>query len=319
VPVTVKAQGSLLGVRSIELSAPASSPPRVRTHPCVLGLLLCPGTWTQTFTIAADELAEGASDVRAVAVDPLGGRSNAVVKTVRVDRAAPLLTVAGDLRGAAGGWLADRSYGVTIAARDGSSAQPRSGVRSVESLGFVEAVRDAFGSLATEHDLREVGSDVHTVHYESPPGWLTVAHDAQSYELDVSFRPAGLRTGEPSFRMADFIRLADSDHAERYRSFAATSRDGVRRGIEQLAGDMRTYAEPALSADRSFLMRLAEAQQDAVAEFGSRLSRRQDSEAAEEAMRRHDWPRIIALYSPREDLSRVERKRLELARKRLAT
>lgn len=187
-----------------------------------------------------------------------------------------------------------------------------------ETLGFVDAVHEAFGSLAREHALNEVGSDAHTVHYQGPAGWLTVTHDPLSYELDMSFTPVGIGVDRP-FGLADFIRVADRDRADDYRSFAATSPRAVRLGVERLADDLRTFAEPALRCDRSFLTRVAEIREEGITEFGREMNRGRDDQAADQAMRDHDWPRIVQLYEPREDqLNRVEQRRLDVARKRLA-
>lgn len=173
VPVAVSAHGSLLGVRSIELEVPAGTAPRVRTYPCLIdSVALCPMDWTQAFAIADADLAEGASVLRATVLDAAGTRSTPVERTVRVDRSAPLLDVSGELRDAANGWLADRAYDVGVVARDGSAAQLRSGVRSVELLvdgarhGFVEQ-ECAAGSCALERtltlDAAALGEGVHDV------------------------------------------------------------------------------------------------------------------------------------------------------------
>ena len=141
--VIVNAHGSMSGVREIELTAPTGSAPRVRTYPCLMGVVaLCPTDWSQTFTIAQDDLPEGASDLQAVATDGLGTRSDPVVKTVKVDRSAPELQLGGALSDAADSWLDDRAYALAIAASDGSPSQLRSGVRSIELL--VDDVRQAF-------------------------------------------------------------------------------------------------------------------------------------------------------------------------------
>ena len=103
VPIVVQAHGSLLGVRSIELSAPAQAPPSTRTFPCLpTHVAVCPGDWSQSFSVAASALPEGPSSVVAVAADPLGVRSAPVAQTVRVDRSAPQLDVPSDLPGSGG-------------------------------------------------------------------------------------------------------------------------------------------------------------------------------------------------------------------------
>lgn len=195
--------------------------------------------------------------------------------------------------------------------------RPENGPRR-EMLGFVNAVRNVLGSLLHEHGFIETGCDVYTVRYQGPHGLLVVMHDAKSYELEISLTSPEVGDDNRPFGIVDFIRLADRDIADEYRSFAATSPDAVRRGVERLADDLSTYAELALKPDRSFLRRVEEARQQATVEFGKNLNRVRNKEAGDQAMRDQDWVRIIDLYEPREaELSRLERKRLDMARKRL--
>lgn len=186
-------------------------------------------------------------------------------------------------------------------------------------LEFESTARKTFSSITAEHGFDELGADEFTVHYRGPSGWFTVMHDPLSYELDIAFAPVGNDAVERPFGMVDFIRVIDSDRANGYRNFAATSLKGVQRGLEQLAVDTRLYAEAALSGKISFLMRVAKAREQAIREFGDSIQHHKDQRLAEDAIRRKDWQRIIELYEPREDrLDNVEKKRLEIARKHVS-
>lgn len=187
-----------------------------------------------------------------------------------------------------------------------------------EALAFVSETRSAFAAIAAAHDLVEIGSDLYSVAYHGPPGWLTVIHDRLSYELDIAFAPSSSAEDGRPFGMADLIRVVDPA-ADRYRCFAATTASGIRTGIERLAHDLGAYGERALAGDPTYLAELETCRRAAIDQFArDRSSARNDVEAAE-AVRREDWKTVVALYEPVEDgLNRVESKRLEFARKRLA-
>jgi RHS repeat-associated protein len=128
---TIEGTDPGLGVKSLRLSGAGA--PVDRVHPC-LGdrLSRCPASWSQRFDAAT--LPEGSSTLQASAVDVLGKRSTLKPVAVKVDRSGPQLAVTGELRAAAGTFLADRPYAVHAVATDGTAAAPRSGVRSLELL-----------------------------------------------------------------------------------------------------------------------------------------------------------------------------------------
>lgn len=188
-----------------------------------------------------------------------------------------------------------------------------------EALGFVQQTRAAFAALAAAHNLAEIASDLYSGAYHGPPGWLTVIHDRLSYELDIALAPSAATEIERPYGMADLIRVVDPAAADQYRCFAATTASGVSTGVDRLAHDLRVYGEPALAGDPVYLAQLEEGRQRAIVGFARKTSRARDTAAAAEAVRQEDWKAIIALYEPVEyELDRVEAKRLELARKRLA-
>lgn len=196
---------------------------------------------------------------------------------------------------------------------------PQPGVVDREGLGFVPATQSAFAAVTAAHDLVEIGSDLYSVAYQGLRGSLTVIHDRLSYELDISLAPSTANEIARPYGMADLIRVVDPAAAEQYRCFAATTASEVSTGVARLAHDLRAYGEPALAADPAYLAQLEECRQRAIAQFARNSSRARDTAAATKAIRQEDWKTVVALYEPLErQLDRVEGKRLELARKRLA-
>jgi hypothetical protein len=188
-----------------------------------------------------------------------------------------------------------------------------------EALGFVAATREAFAEITGRHGLVEMASDLYSVAYHGPPGWLTVIHDRLSYELDVALAPSGAAEADRPYGMADLVRAVDPPAAEQYRCFAATTPSGIRTGVDRLAQELRVYGEPGLAGDPRFLEQVELSRQRAINEFAGDRSRARDAAAAADAVRRGDWQAVVALYEPVEEhLDRVEAKRLEVARKRLA-
>ena len=100
------AHGSLFGVRSIELVAPAASAPRFGPTRACSGSSRCVRLTGRRSSRSPTGSCRRAVGDPATAVDPLGTRSTAVTRTVRIDRSGPLLEVSGELRDAR--WLADR-------------------------------------------------------------------------------------------------------------------------------------------------------------------------------------------------------------------
>lgn len=175
-----------------------------------------------------------------------------------------------------------------------------------------------FGPLTQAFDLVEVGDDLYSVVYRGAPGLLVVMHDRRSYELDIAFAPSDLSDAGRPYGMGDFIRVADPSAAAEYRCFVAFTASGVRTGLERLGRDLRTFGEPALAGDKSFLDRLASARQLAVAEWARKMRVAGVTHQATDAFRRQDWPTVVALYESLDgELDPAGAKRLEIARKRL--
>lgn len=92
----------------------------------------CPDSHAHTFSYA--NILEGVRTVTTTGQDILS-REWSASKTLRIDRSSPTnLAVSGPLRERAGGALYDATASVQVTARDGSSAAPRSGVRTAELL-----------------------------------------------------------------------------------------------------------------------------------------------------------------------------------------
>jgi hypothetical protein len=188
------------------------------------------------------------------------------------------------------------------------------------SLGFVDAVREAFGFLL-EAGFREISDSPYAVDFESGAVRLRVVHERLSYEINAFFarrsQPEELRSG---YSYGQYLKVRDPAAGAEYRAYAATTPDAVRTGVRQLAEDIRTHAGPLLSGDAASYDELAHQDLLAGEQLAARSRRRAYGEPADAAWQAKDWAAVVAAYTPYEsDLTASERRRLELARRRVET
>ncbi len=183
-------------------------------------------------------------------------------------------------------------------------------------LGFEESARSAFGFLAT-YGFAPVAADEYSAHYASNCARLAIRHDRLSYELSLDLA----RVDHPDelahpYSTQDLIRAVDPDLARRYRDFAATSRDAIARGLQQLAENLKNFGDRALRCDAEFFAVLARERSREIERFGRETQRAGQDAVARAAFDRQDWRRVIEVYEARTDpLNRSEQKRLEIARR----
>jgi hypothetical protein len=185
-------------------------------------------------------------------------------------------------------------------------------------LGFQESVVGAFAFLG-EYGFIPVGADDISAHFESKCARLAIRHGRSSHELSLALA----RTDHPDelahpYSMQDLIRSVDRDRGNRYRNFAATSRDALGQGLKQLANDLRHYGDRALRGDPDSFAAMQQERVVSIENLGRESRHAREDAAAREAFDQRDWDRVISIYQGRADaLSRSERKRLEIARRRV--
>ena len=185
-------------------------------------------------------------------------------------------------------------------------------------LGFSEAVQSAFGFLQQDYGFRCVEAGPTFVRYESDLAFVNIYHGRASYELgfEVGRRPDVRGQPESHYTMAEILQLAAAEAEAGNSCFQASTREGVQQLVPRLAALVRKYAPPALRGDPSTFDRLRELQSANSQRYinESRLARVR--EQAEEAWQKKWYPLVVRLYeSIPQDLTRVEARRLEYARK----
>jgi hypothetical protein len=186
-----------------------------------------------------------------------------------------------------------------------------------DELGFEESIAAAFGILG-EYGFTPIGSDNVSAHFESECARLAIRHGRSSHELSLQLA----RTDHPDelahpYSMQDLIRAVDRDRGNRYRNFAASSRDAVSQGLRQLADDLVQYGDRALRCEPESFAAMQRERVVAIENLARASQRAREDAAVLEAFDQQDWDRVIRAYEERAgSLSRLELKRLEIARGR---
>jgi hypothetical protein len=194
----------------------------------------------------------------------------------------------------------------------------RGGEVNRDELGFEEAIGSMFAFLGA-YGFTPIGADNVSAHFESECARLAIRHGRSSHELSLDLA----RTDHPDelahpYSMQDLIRSGDRDRGNRYRNFAAMSRDAIGQGLRQLADDLKQYGDLALRCDPDSFAAMQRERVLAIENLGRGSRRAGEDAAAREAFDQQDWDRVIGIYEGRADsLSRSELKRLEIARQRL--
>jgi hypothetical protein len=120
--------------------------------------------------------------------------------------------------------------------------------------------------------------------------------------------------------MSDIIRTTDSEAAQQYRNFAATTSAGVVEGLSQLAVLVKRYAEPVLRSDPKFFAALEKQREAWASGYALDVLAEQLRPKADAAFRHGDYQEAAALYEKiRPRLSAAELKKLEIAKERART
>ena len=199
-------------------------------------------------------------------------------------------------------------------------------VRSVEpdpqraKLGFREAVLSSFKFLA-ELGLRLVDDNMTSVRYESPGVFINIYHGRASYEMNVEI--GRLADAKKSLSIGSIVDWAGAYKTEKFgqrMKFQVSTREGVQELVPKLAALVREYAVALLrNEDRAWGAALDSQRRrwDDYVKAVNLASLRNKAEAAWQAK---DYVRVVELYNrARQDLTRIEAKKLAYAEHQVAT
>jgi hypothetical protein len=178
-------------------------------------------------------------------------------------------------------------------------------------LDFKEQVRSAFTFLK-EAGYVEIEALPTLVRYQMGGVELDVYHGRQSYEIGAEIT----RFNTP-YSISEIIRAIDSQEAKSYRSYVATTPEGVVAGLEELRSTLRRYGAAALQGDQHFFSMLEVQRKHWAEEYALDVLADQLRPKAEDAFRAGDYARAAELYARiRARLSPAETIKLRLSEER---
>jgi hypothetical protein len=111
---------------------------------------------------------------------------------------------------------------------------------------FANAVTKIFAFLS-DLGFSQLEASLTIVRYRKGDLEVDVYHGRQSYELGFEVDRYGKK-----YSIGELIRATDAEAAARYRSFAATTQEGLIEGLVRLAEWAKRYAGRAIQDDPSF-------------------------------------------------------------------
>ena len=181
-------------------------------------------------------------------------------------------------------------------------------------LRFSEAVREYFSFLETQWEFTCVREEDTFVRYERGDLYVNVYHGRVSFEIGVE---VGRESLEHGFPLAALVSLSDKGLARKYWPGGARTVTAVRKVVQAASEGLSRYGVAALAGDQATFSSLEQLRAERIAAMVRDSIAVQVRPKAEAAFRRRDYKEAATLYFSIEDsLSPVERKKLEIAKKR---
>jgi hypothetical protein len=187
-------------------------------------------------------------------------------------------------------------------------------------LGFTSEVLSTFHFLTQDYDFKCVKTDITFVRYESGSIFINIYHGRRSYELGVEI---GKLEKDPNaqeigYTIGEIMDFAGVRKDLKFTFFQSSNRDQIKILVRKLAEYVKSYAGPILNGDLKILKKVQILQKEKSDAYIKEMNFRHIREMADVAWKQKDYVKFVGLYSPVEgDLTSVEAKKLEYARKKL--
>ena len=187
-------------------------------------------------------------------------------------------------------------------------------------LGFTSEVLSAFHFLTQDYSFKCVKTDVTFVRYESESIFVNIYHGRRSYELGVEIGKLEKNPYVPESRytIGEIMDTVGVRKDLKFTFFQSRSKDLIKKLLQKLAEYVKSYAGPILSGDLKILEKVEILQKEKSDAYIKEMNLRPIREMANMAWKQKDYVKFVGLYGPVEDdLTPVEAKKLEYARKKL--
>jgi hypothetical protein len=187
-------------------------------------------------------------------------------------------------------------------------------------LGFTPEVLSTFHFLTQDYCFKPVKTDLTFVRYESDLIFVNIYHGRRSYELGVEIGKLEKDSSVPEigYTIGEIMDFVGVRNDLKFTFFQSSNKDQIKVLLKKLAAYVRDYAGEILNGNLEILMRVQMLQQEKSDAYIKEMNLRHIREKADVAWRQKDYIKLVELYNPvAEDLTSVEVKKLEYARKKL--
>jgi hypothetical protein len=187
-------------------------------------------------------------------------------------------------------------------------------------LGFTPAVLSSFHFLIEDYKFKCVKTDVTFVRYESKSMFVNIYHGRISCEIGVEI---GKLEEDPSiqenwYTIGEILDTVGVRKDLKFTFFQSSDKDVIKKLLGKLAEYVKNYAEPMLNGDLEMLEKVQALRKEKSDAYIKEMNLRPIREMADIAWRQRDYVKFVGLYSSVEDdLTSVELKKLEYARKKI--
>jgi hypothetical protein len=180
------------------------------------------------------------------------------------------------------------------------------------ALRFPDEVRRNFSFLESI-GFRCVHSEATLVRYEAPTTNIYVYHGRQSYEIGAELE----FVNEPNERysFSEVLRVVDPQRGETYRNYSTHTREGVAKGVRELANELQKCFETGVLRNQQLISCLKLQRKNLASKLAIKSQLLQARIKSESAWAERDFKKVVQILSPFEEyLSLPELKKLEYSR-----
>ncbi len=186
---------------------------------------------------------------------------------------------------------------------------------------FLESVKNAFSFLEESFGFQIMSTEVTFVRYESERMFVNVYHGRISYEIGVEVGCLRADAPERGYRLPDVLgAVLNETHHQNSYYLQASTQENVRSCVETAADLVKQHYGPILGDNAAVWQKIKAFTSKRDEEYTRKGVNQPIRKSAELAWQKKNLSKVAELYaSIRADLTPVEEKRLEYAKKQIST